>query len=874
MRDFEQWKQELMTGGRERVYRNERLRSVAMPLGGIGAGTIALAGDGSLRQWQIFNVANHLAMVPDSFFAVWAKAGDAEPVARVLQSSALYDEEFPPVPSVNDYIVPEESKRLLKELPGVEATEFVGEYPIAEVAYKDDSLPVEVSLQAFSPFVPLNSKDSGLPAIIFRFSLHNPCNVLLKASIAAALQNAAGYDGLGDIHGTSFSGYGGNRNEVIRDNGCTLIVMDNPDLPEYSPTAGTMVLGTLSDDATALAAWDDLQAFWTDFASDGVLANIETSKPSPRGKTFNSALAVPVELAPGETRQITFIYTWHFPNHYVNWKQDWLGVADKKSLFWIGNAYCGWFGNAREVVDYVIYNFDRLVDETLLFRSTFYDSTLPYWFLDCISSQISTIRSPTCLWNEDGKFHAFEGCHGASTSWQRTGGCCPLNCTHVWNYEMTLSRLFPDLERTMRETDLVAQLLDDGEIPHRTVLPTYLPRWKEGVAADGQCGTVLKTCREYLLSGDKDFLAGLWPRVKRAMAYAMTRWDSDEDGVMDGAQWNTYDCNVYGRNSFITGLYLAALLAAEKMALIMDEPELVQQYHNRFEAGKRNLDDETFDGDYYIQIYDENEHQEMQYGRGCLSDQFIGQWWAHILGLGYILPPEHVKSTLRSIYQNNFRHDFKGFEQQRIYASPHDMGLLNCTWPKGGRPAKKAIDYADEVWTGVEYEVAGLMIHEGLVDEGLQIVKAARDRYDGTERNPWNEVECGDHYARPMSSWYLLESISGWHYDASQAAITVSPKLYGNGFKAFFITSGGWGTFSEQRASDSQIETLTLAWGSLQINQFNFTFHKNKRPNAVEVKIDGKPADVNWDYEAENINITFKIPITIQTNQQLTIKVN
>ncbi|HOM73134.1 MAG TPA: GH116 family glycosyl-hydrolase, partial [Armatimonadota bacterium] len=367
MRDFEQWKQELMTGGRERVYRNERLRSVAMPLGGIGAGTIALAGDGSLRQWQIFNVANHLAMVPDSFFAVWAKAGDAEPVARVLQSSALYDEEFPPVPSVNDYIVSEESKRLLKELPGVEATEFVGEYPIAEVAYKDDSLPVEVSLQAFSPFVPLNSKDSGLPAIIFRFSLHNPCNVLLKASIAAALQNAAGYDGLGDIHGTSFSGYGGNRNEVIRDNGCTLIVMDNPDLPEYSPTAGTMVLGTLSDDATALAAWDDLQAFWTDFASDGVLANIETSKPSPRGKTFNSALAVPVELAPGETRQITFIYTWHFPNHYVNWKQDWLGVADKKSLFWIGNAYCGWFGNAREVVDYVIYNFDRLVDETLLF---------------------------------------------------------------------------------------------------------------------------------------------------------------------------------------------------------------------------------------------------------------------------------------------------------------------------------------------------------------------------------------------------------------------------------------------------------------------------------------------------------------------------
>jgi uncharacterized protein (DUF608 family) len=478
VREFEKWKEELKAGGRDRVYRGEKLRSVAMPMGGIGAGQIAIAGDGSLRQWQIFNIPNHKAMIPDSFFAVWAQSGGGKPVAKVLQSGALYDQEFGPVPSVSDYIVPEECKRLLSTLPGVAETEFVGEYPIAEVAYKDAALPIEVSLEALSPFVPLNSKDSGLPAIIFNFRVKNPGTSAVKVSIAATLQNAVGYDGKGEAHGTSFSGYGGNVNELVLDDNYTAIRMENACLPDGHATNGTMALVTPSEDATFLTAWDDLDAFWSDFSADGTLASTKNATPSEKGKTHNAALAVSVELAPGEEKTVTFIYAWHFPNHYVNWPQDWLGVPDKKSLLWMGNAYGAWSGDVLGAVDYIMENLDRLSSETRLFREIFFDSPLPYWFLDCVSSQVSTIRSPTCLWNEDGTFHAFEGCHGAST-WEPNGGCCPLNCTHVWNYEMTLSRLFPDLERTMRETDLVTQLLEDGEIPHRTVLPGYLQRWKE-----------------------------------------------------------------------------------------------------------------------------------------------------------------------------------------------------------------------------------------------------------------------------------------------------------------------------------------------------------------------------------------------------------
>jgi uncharacterized protein (DUF608 family) len=874
MGKFEQWKQQVKTGGRERVYRGERLRSVAMPLGGIGAGVIALAGDGSLRQWQIFNMPNHQAAIPDSFFAIWAKSGESKPVAKVLQSSALYNGKFDPAPCVSDHIVPEEAKRLLSELPGVAATEYIGEYPIAEVSYKDKELPVEVSLEAFSPFIPLNSKDSGLPAIIFVFKVHNPGKEEVQVSLAATLQNAVGYDGIGHVSGVSFPGYGGNRNEVVESGGCTAVWMEGTFLPTKDAANGTMVLAVLSKNATYLASWDDLKSFWADFSQDGALANVKASEPSAKGKTHNAALAAPIELGPGEEKTVTFIYAWHFPNHYVNWGQGGFGIPDEKSLFWMGNAYGAWFGDAGQVLDYVVHNFEKLAGETRLFRKTFYDSTLPYWLLDCVSSQISTIRSTTCLWNEDGTFHGFEGCCGASTgSPEGTGGCCPLNCTHVWNYEMALSRLFPDLERTMRDTDIVAQLLESGEIPHRTVLPKYLPRWKDAAAADGQCGTILKTYREYLQSGDLEFLRKLWPGIKRAMGYAITRWDEDGDGVMDGAQWNTYDCNVYGHNSYITGFFLASLRAAEEMAKVMGEPELAKSYRERYDKGRAKLDSETFDGEYYVQIYDEKRYPETQYGKGCLSDQLIGQWWAGIVGLGHILPPEHVRSALASIYKCNFRHDFAGFTQApRIFASPGDMGLLNCTWPKGGRPEKEAILYSDEVWTGVEYEVAGLMISEGMVDEGLQIAKAARDRYDGTKRNPWNEVECGDHYARPMSSWWLIEAVAGYHYDAPQGAISFAPRLP-MPFRSFFITSHGWGTFSETGDGHAQSEELALAWGELTLRSFTFAWRAERRkPSHVEATADGKPVDSTWTYDQGQVRIEFSSALTLGAGGKLVVR--
>lgn len=814
--------------GQSKRYAGTQLRAVAMPLGGIGTGSVALCGDGSLRQWQLNNNVNHLAFVPHSFFAIRAQRERHPAVARVLQCGTLYKEDFAPIPSVNDYVIPAECKRLLETLPGVQATEFVGEYPIAEVKYIDEALPVDVSLAAYSPFCPLDAQSSGLPAVIFRFTVRNPAEQAATLHIAATLQNFVGWDGIQNIVGVECPRYGGNQNHQLRLRGLTALTMENVKLPANHPNNGSLCLATLNENANVCPAWEDLATFWNDFTRNGpALAGESASAPTPEGRTVNGALSVPMRLEPGEEKSIVFILAWHFPNRYVSWGQGFSGIEDTKSLFWQGNAYNTRFAGAAGVVEYVRDNFEQLDRITHRFRDTFFDSSLPYEILDTVSSQLSILRTPTCLWTEDGRFHAFEGCGGASTGdWLVTGGCCPLNCTHVWNYEMSLAALFPDLERTMRETDLFHQLHPTGYLPHRTTLPLYLPRpWERGIggphnpALDGLLGMVLKTYREHKRCADAGWLERAWPQVKKAMHHVMTVHDTEGDGVIKGEQPNTYDISIYGPNTFIGTLYLAALRASEEMAKLQNDPELAAQYRARFEQGRRGYDDLLWNGEFWIQIYDPEKNPEQNYGKGCHSDHLLGQWWAYVLGLGPVLSPDRLRLAVQSILKYNLRQNFHNHKQiPRVYASDDEAGLLICSWPHGGRPEVPTL-YSDEIWTGIEYEVAALCLYEGLTEEALQILRTVRHRYNGERRNPWNDVECGDHYARALSSWALLDAACGYHYDASTASLTIAPRLKTEeGFRAFFLTATAWGTAEITGMASERVIQLHTVWGELRLD--------------------------------------------------------
>ena len=418
--------------------------------------------------------------------------------------------------------------------------------------------------------------------------------------------------------------------------------------------------------------------------------------------------------------------------------------------------------------------------------------------IDAVSSQASIIRTTTVMVAEGRTTLAFEGCGDNE-------GCCPMNCTHVFNYEQSMAFLFPELERSMRETDFLMNMRPDGSMSFRTPVPLKQGGNNQHPAADGQMGCVLKVYREWLLSGDDAWLKKLWPQVKRALEYAWVKWDADRDGVMEGEQHNTYDINFYGPNSMMGTLYLGALAAAARMARHLGDHQTAAAYDGLRERGGRLLDSTLFNGEFYIQRVEEG--RKYQYGQGCLSDQLLGQWFAEIVGLGKLLPAEHVRTALESVFRYNFRRGFEDLANtQRLYALNDEAGLLLCSWPRGQRPALPFV-YSDEVWTGIEYQVAAHLIYEGMVEQGLAIVEAVRNRYDGARRNPWDEVECGHHYARAMASWSLLNALSGFHYSAPERVVTFDPKLRLKEFRCLFSAGTGWGVYS-QSAGVAKIDVI------------------------------------------------------------------
>ncbi|GDX40290.1 hypothetical protein LBMAG21_05820 [Armatimonadota bacterium] len=856
------------------VYKGEQLRAIAMPLGGIGTGSVALCGDGSLRQWQLCNNVNHVAQVPHSFFAIRAQKEGGKAVSKALQSPALYDTEIPPVASSTDYLLPAAHQSLLRTVPGVKETEFIGEYPLAEVRYIDEELPVEVSLTAYSPFCPLDAEASGLPAVVFQFRVKNPSERPVNVQVAATLQNFVGWDGISPIADVDCAQYGGNQNHALRLRGLTAVVMENTQLPVNHPQNGSLCLTALQEGSLTTIGWDDLSTFWNAFQQGTVDRIARPISPTPDGKTLNGAVTASLRLEPSGENLVTFVLAWYFPNRYITWEQGYSGVDDPKSLFWQGNAYSKRFASATGVAEYVRDNFTQLDSVTRCFRDTFFNSTLPYPLLDTVSSQASIIRTPTCLWTEDGRFHAFEGCHGAST-WQSAGGCCPMNCTHVYAYEMTLSALFPDLERSMRETELYHQLHATGYLPHRVVLPMYLPRaWERPIggpekpALDGLLSMVLKVYREHKRNPDAKWLERAWKRVKLAMEHVMSVHDSEGDGVIRGEQPNTYDISVFGPNTFMGTLYLAALRSAEEMAQLQGESDIAEQYRARFEQGSKNYDELLWKGEYWIQIYDPEKNPEQNYGQGCHSDHLFGQWWAHTLGLGYVLPKEHVRAALRSILKYNFRGNFVGHKQiPRVFVSDDEPGVVICSWPHGGRPEVPTL-YSDEIWTGIEYEVAALCIFEGMIEEAVAILRAVRSRYDGARRSPWNDVECGDHYARAMSSWALMEAACGYRYDASTASLSIAPRIAGESFRAFFITATAWGSVSIECEERAVTVLLEAQWGNLELK--SLTLSPTEMTQLV-VWQDGAeiPYRLETTSEAMIIHFTYSAQVSVGGNLEV-----
>jgi uncharacterized protein (DUF608 family) len=971
------WVKSLFERGIPTVYRGAELKYIGMPVGGICAGQMYLAGDGRLWHWDIFN---RKLSTGDAHYA-----HPVEPESPVQQGFAIQI-------SSNGNT---EVRKL--DQSGFPDVSFRGEYPIGRVTYPGE--PVSVSLEAFSPFIPLAVDESSLPATIMRFTVKNDSGNDLETTLFGWLENAVclysnGLDGKRHNRITSRKGFGyldcsveklpappeSKRPDILFEdwnhedytgwtaegNAFGKGPVKRSEIPDYQGDVGgdtdrvvnshasaetvadvgarDAAMGTLTSrkfrierkfinvwigggahkDKTCLnllidgqvvrqvtgendnkmklkslnvkelegkeatirivdadnGGWGNIGVGRITFSdrqveegeldhvfdygtmglavldarpdyqvanagADGTAGEHGTTASSGLDEKLIGALGHTMKLKTGESGVVTFAVTWNFPN-----------LREPGT----GRYYASKFADAQEVANYLARNVDHLYSRTKLWRDTWYDSSLPYWFLDRTFANASTLATSTAFRFRDGKFWGWEGV-----------GCCQGTCTHVWHYEQTMGRIFPELDIVLREkTDFNTEdsYKGDGLIEYRGK--------GTGAAIDGQAGIILRSLRDHQMSPNDEFLKRNWQKIKKALEWMIAQ-DGTEDGILKKNQHNTLDAEWYGAVAWLSGLYLAALRAGEVMAGEMGDNDFAARCHRILTAGRKNFVEKMWNGEYFIQVADPAKPGTVGSYDGCEIDQVLGQGWAWQVGLGEVLPAAQTRQALKSLWRYNFTPDAGTYREVykpgRWYAMAGEAGTLMCSWPKGeSQRVKTNYDfYFNECMNGFEHQLSGHMIWENMLLEGFAVERAIHDRYHAIRRNPWNEVECGDHYARSMASYGVFLAACGFEYHGPKGHIGFAPRLTPSNFKAPFTSAEGWGTF-EQKAQGSWMRAkIRLKYGKLLVRTVSLALTSGTNTSTLKVNLNGKMIPSRFNVLDGKIRISLDSDAVIGEGGQLDI---
>ncbi len=789
------------------IYSGDYTREISFPIGGIGTGSFGIAGNGSFVDFEIFNRPAKGRILPNTHIAVKAKMKN-KTVLKILQGDILkdltgtYDKGkfhgfgFGP------------NSGTMAGMAHFKNCVFDGEFPIAKLTFTDDDFPGKVVMTVFNPFIPLDSENSSIPVGMFNIEFENNTNEHIEYTAAFSLANP----------------YKRSVN-IAEKNRLTLSTSIDKEDIGY----GDLSLITDCEDSEVLQYWyrggwfDNIDVFIKDFINNDRFSPRIYEGENTSGLTDVGSLAAHKTVLPYESGSIHFVFSWNNPNCQNFWSGD-----DRTT--W-KNYYATVFKSSVDSAEYAIENFNMLFEKTKEFKDALFECSLDSSIIDAISSTMSVLKSSTVLRLEDGSFYGWEGVHELE-------GSCEGTCQHVWNYAYALCFLFPDLERSIRDNEFKYCLYDTGATVFRMSLPLGSPKLSNPPCLDGQMGCVIKTYREWKISGNDKWLKDVFPTVKKILAFAwhkdnLFKWDYDKDGVLEGRQHHTLDMELFGPSSWLQGFYLAALRAASEMAEYLGENDTAKEYKELFENGYKYTKENLFNGEYFIQKvdlrdksvcdsfgcserywYDEKNELKYQIANGCEIDQVLAQWHANICGLGEIFDKEQLKIALKSIYKYNFKPSMRDFfNTWRVFSLNDEGGAVICTFPKGMHTIP--IPYHAETMTGFEYSLAGLLISEGFEEEGLTIVKAIRDRYDGKKRNPWNEIECGSNYARAMASFALIPIYSGFVFDIPRGRIGFNP-IHKENCKSIFSVGTGWGTL---KWTNDEIR-VDLKSGYLDISEF------------------------------------------------------
>jgi uncharacterized protein (DUF608 family) len=828
-------KRELAGTGRQRTFTADHLHEISFPLGGLGAGCLHVGGRGNFQDFLLFHEPD-FGHSPMTFAAVHTRSADRRTdagVTRVLEG---------PVGAPQIFNRARFGSGLLDSghegLPHMESAQFTGEFPFARVRFKDRELPLTARLEAWSPFVPGDAEASGLPAAIAVYTLKNSSRTAQHVQFSFHAQYPRQRQ---DLTGHTV--------RHRQDDGAAGLWMDSAlptdDVERTSIAVVSPRSGQQADCAWFRGGWWDALTMLSNQLLAGKLKHAAESKPVTVGQRarLGGSLFWDLDLAPGESVEIPIIYCWHVPNSSLRQgrlEDQHPGTASTGRPD-MARTYRPWYGtcfaDAWDVAQHVLAQYSELQRRTRAFhRAWFRHTSLPDYVIDAVSANLAILKSPTLLRQEDGMLWCWEGCSTCN-------GCCFGSCDHVWNYAQAIPHLFPELERTLRDQELYWSMDRRGHCTFRSALPTGKTYHTHHAAADGQLCGIMKVYRDWQINGDDAWMKQRYPLLRRSLEYGIRTWDPKQQGVLVEPQHNTYDIEFWGPNAMLTSFYIGALAAAALMADHLGHATDAARWNDLATRGRRFCDRRLWNGEYYIQrvqvgrlkaarrlksslqgaseealaLFDK-EGPKYQYGSGCLTDGVLGAWHTQLYGLPPALTPSKARRHLRAIFKYNFRQSLQGHAnpQRPGYALNDEPGTLLCSWPKGGKPQIPFV-YSDEVWTGIEYQVASHMILAGLVDEGLSVTRAVRLRYDGRARNPWNEYECGSYYARALAAYALLPALSGISYSKVTGILQITPRTGKHSGRFFFSADGAWGTVAYNRSSSKTTVHIRLQEGTLDL---------------------------------------------------------
>jgi uncharacterized protein (DUF608 family) len=771
-------------------YTGDYLQRVAYPIGGIGAGMFCLEGTGAISHLSIRNNPDFFNEPP--FFAALVVKGQPK-TARVLEG---------PVPDWKKYGLREAGLGDVGRTWGLarfRQAEFKAHFPFGEVILKDQNIPVAVTITGWSPFIPTDADNSSLPVGALEYHFKN------TGAQAKEYVFSFNTPTLNDFSQVAAMDKG-----FILSQDSAQAADQKGDLAFYTDDPATVV-----DNCWFRGGWwDPLTMAWQH------IQNATATPVAPQPNATGASLYVPFTLKPGEEKTIRLMIAWYVPDSRLRLGNKVTNPADSTVRDASADLpspyhkpwYSSKFHHIAEVTTYWQQQYKTLRDNTKLFSDAFYRSTLPPEVMEAVAANLSILKSPTVLRQYDGRFWGWEG---SADNW----GSCQGSCTHVWNYAQAVCHLFPSLERSLRQTEFFEDQNAAGHQQFRAALPIRPLAHDFYAASDGQLGGIMKVYRDWRISGDSAWIRNLYSRVKQSLDYCISTWDPRHTGTLEEPHHNTYDIEFWGPDPMTTSFYLGALEAMISMGDALHED--VAPYRDLQKKGRQFMDQQLYNGQYFNQKIEwtglnaadptiasqhsfsgnysteavdllKKEGPKYQYGKGCLSDGVLGDWMARVCGLPEPLDQTKVKSHLQSVYTYNLKKDLSDYSnpQRPGYALGDEGGLLLCTWPKGDKLSLPFV-YSNEVWTGIEYQVASHLIFEGKVAEGLDIVRTCRRRYDGRVRNPFDEYECGHWYARAMSSYALIEALTGVRYDAVEQTLYVDSKV--RNFTSFLSTDSGFG---------------------------------------------------------------------------------